>query len=94
MKKVLLSVILMFAVCATSSVMAQDVKKDACPKKTECAKTCSKDAKCDKSEAKCCKADEKKCATADEKKCCKKDKQVADEKKCCKENKQAVAGKK
>jgi len=70
MKKVLLSVVLMFAVCATSSVMAQDVKKDAPAQKTECTKTCSKDAKC-------CKSGEKKCCKANAvKKCCKDSKQT------------------
>ena len=83
MKKVLFSIVLMFAVCATSSVMAQDVNKEACPQKTECAKSCCKDKKCCKADA-----DKKKCCNSDEKKCCKADK------KCCKENKQAVAGKK
>ena len=69
MKKVLLSVVLMFAVCATSSVMAQDVKKDACCQKTECPKACNKDKKC-------CKSGEKKCCKAAEKKCCKASKQT------------------
>ena len=84
MRKALLSLALMFAVCATTSVMAQDdVKKEACPQKTECTKTCNKDTKCCKSteeKEKCCKSEEKKCA-------------ASAEKKCCKENKQAAAGK-
>ncbi len=81
MKKVLFSIALMVAVCASSTVMAQDVKKDGCCQKTECPKTCGKDAKC-------CKSDDKKCCKSDDKKCTK----DAD-KKCCKENKQAAAGK-
>ncbi len=68
MRKVLLSLALIFAVCTTSSVMAQDANKAACPQKTECTKPCDK-------EKKCCKSEEKKCTTA-EKKCCKKDKQA------------------
>lgn len=82
MKKVLLSVILMFAVCATSSVMAQDVKKDAPAQKTECTKPCNKDAKC-------CKSGEKTCCKSGEKKCCK----ANAERKGCKESKQTTAGK-
>ena len=97
MKKVLLSVVLMFAVCATSSVMAQDVKKDVPAQKTECAKTCNKDIKCSKSEEKkCCKSEEKKCTAAADKKCCKTEEKkcaTTADKKCCKENKQATAGK-
>jgi len=84
MKKVLLSVVLMFAVCATSSVMAQDVKKDAPAQKTECPKACSKD-----KDAKCCKSEDKKCCKSGEKKCCK----AAADKKCCKASKPTTAGK-
>ena len=82
MKKVLLSVVLMFAVCTTSSVMAQNVKKDACCQKTECPKACSKDTKC-------CKSEEKKCCQSGEKKCCK----ANAERNCCKESKPTTAGK-
>ena len=66
MKKVLLSVAFMIAVCATSTVMAQDTKKDACSQKTECTKKAD--------DKKCCKAKESKCTKDAEKKCCKKDK--------------------
>jgi len=91
MKKVLLSIVLMCAVCAGSSVMAQDVKKEACCQKTECPKTCCKktecpkdcceNSKCNKSGVKCCKACKKKCTNAAFKK-------------CFKDNRQAMAGKK
>ena len=67
MKKVLLSVVLMFAVCTTSSVMAQDVKKEAPAQKTECANTCCKDSI---SEGKKC------CKVVVDKKCCIESKQT------------------
>jgi len=79
MKKVLLSVALVVAISVTSSVMAQDIKKDATPQKTECTKDGSK---------KCCKAGEKKCCKSGDKKCCnsgdKKNTKDTTGKKCCK----------
>jgi len=66
MKKVLLSITLMLAVCLTSSVTAQDVTKESCSKKTEYTKTCTKS-----DEKKCCKSESKKCCKSENKKCCK-----------------------
>ena len=63
MKKVLLSVALMIAVCATASVMAQDTKKDSNSQKTECPKKSD--------DKKCCKSEESKCTKDADKKCCK-----------------------
>ena len=85
MKKVLLSIALVVAISLTSSVVAQEAKKEACPQKTECAK-------------KCCKSDEKKCSKLEDKKCCKSEadkkccKSEAD-KKCCKSSNKETAGK-
>ena len=72
MKKVLLSIALVFAIAATSSVMAQEEKKECSKQKTECAKKCEKS-----EEKKCCKSDEKKCAKEADKKCCKDNKQTS-----------------
>ena len=87
MKKVLFSIALMVAICTTSSAVAQEVKKEACSKKTECVKTCNK-----AEEKKCDKAEEKKCDKSEEKKCCKSDEKKCTKdaaKKCCKEKQSA-----
>lgn len=68
MKKLILSFALVFAVCTTSSVMAQDTKKESGCQKTECCK--STDKKCEKADC-----NKKNCKTEKEadKKCCKKE---------------------
>ena len=83
MKKVLLSIALVLAISVTSSVMAQDAKKEVCPQKTECAKKC-----CKSEDKKCCKSEDKKCCKSEDKKCTKE----AD-KKCCKSENKQTAGK-
>ncbi|GBU07711.1 hypothetical protein AwDysgo_10420 [Bacteroidales bacterium] len=72
MKKLIISMFMFVALCATSTVSAQDANKADCTKaKTECTKdkkecTDKKTAECTKKdEAKCCK--DKKGSTADTK---------------------------
>lgn len=86
MKKLILSVIMSFALLTSMSVMAQDSKpkKECCKEKTECTNKCDKDKKDCKKE---CNKNKKEACTqnADCKKKCSKDakKQEA----CCKDKK-------
>ncbi|MDR1370692.1 MAG: hypothetical protein LBJ72_11310 [Dysgonamonadaceae bacterium] len=82
MKKVILSLFVMGAVCISSTAIAQDAKKDA-KAKTETT-SAAKDSKSCCSEKKA--ADTKTCCsekkTADTKSCCS-EKKTADTKSCC-----------
>lgn len=71
MKKVILSLFVMGAVCLSSTAMAQDKTKKEAKAKTETT--------CTKKESKSCCSDKK---TADSKSCCS-DKKSADSKSCC-----------
>lgn len=71
MKKMILSAMMAFAFLASTSVMAQETKKEAPKAKTEAKACCKKDAK-----GECTKEGKKECAKkegAKDKSCCKKD---------------------
>jgi hypothetical protein len=84
MKKVILSLVVMGAICFSSTAFAQDVKKDKAKTETTCTKKDSKACCADKdkkaADSKSCCADKKDSKTADSKSCCSAKKSTADTK--------------
>ena len=52
MKRIIMSVALLAALCLATDVNAQDNKTKACPNKTECVKNCNEKKDCPKADCK------------------------------------------